>query len=130
MRLAARSLGLLIAAFLAFTVRAQAQDYRADPDLELQREQWREHVRETKRRVQQEALQRRLENPRGRVEPSQEDEARRASESVVNDDSLAPGDVVMTDKGMFVFKGRSDEDDRAPNFEPVESSSGLKANGK
>jgi hypothetical protein len=121
---------LLIAAFLALTARVQAEDFRADPDLEFQREQWREHVRETKRRVQQEALQRRLENPRGHVEPSQEDKARRASESVLNDDSLMPGDVVMTNKGMFVFRGWSNEADGVRNFEPVEGSSGLKANGK
>ena len=127
-------LGLLTAVFSVQPMRAHAEDTPSefssvDPDLGLTREQWRRHVRETKRRVQEEAAQRRLEGPRGRVEPSQEDEARRISESVLNDDSLVPGDVVMTDKGMFVFRGRSNGADNARDFEPVEGP-GLKAKGK
>lgn len=85
------------------------------------RQQWREHVIDTKRRVQEEAAQRRFERPRARVEPSPEDEARRRSEIVLGDDSLLPGDLVMTDKGMLRFKGRSnDEEISASDFEPVD----------
>jgi hypothetical protein len=121
-RVIAAVLGLLTATFLALPTRAHAEDdpLSAEPDVGLTREQWREHIRETKRRVHEEAAQRRLERPRGRVEPSQEDEARRVSESVLNDDSLVLGDVVMTDKGMFVFRGRSNEADSARDFQPVE----------
>src|SRR6202790_4136324 len=79
-RATAASLALLIAAFSALPTRAQAEDARsAESDLELAREQWRGHVRETKRRVQQEAAQRRLEGPHSRAEPSQEELARHAS---------------------------------------------------
>jgi hypothetical protein len=85
----------------------------------MTREQWREHVRATKRRVQEEATQRRLEQTRALVEISSEDEARRRSEVVLSDDSLVPGDIVMTDKGMFVFKGRNSDEINDRNFEPV-----------
>lgn len=82
-RVIAASLALLIAAFSALPTRAHAEDVpSAKPDPGLAREQWRGHVRETKRRVQQEAAQPRLERAHSRAEPSQEDVARRASESV------------------------------------------------
>ena len=80
-----------------------------------------------KRRVQQETAQRRHEGAHGRVEPSQEDAARRVSESVVSDDSLVPGDIIVTDKGMFVFRGRDKDGDCARDFDPVEGPAGLKA---
>ena len=102
--------------------------HAADTNLEPTRLQWREHVIDTKRRVQDEAAQRRLERPRTRVEPSPEDEARRRSEIVLSDDSLVPGDIVMTDKGMLRFKGRSN-DEEIGDFEPVNSPV-LKAKGK
>lgn len=89
-----------------------------DANLGSTREQWREHVRDVKRRVQEEAARRRLEQPRARAQPSREDEARRLSEIVLSDDSLVPGDVVMTDKGMFVFKGRSNEAISARDLSP------------
>jgi hypothetical protein len=118
-------LGLVTAVFSVLPMCVHAED--TDPG--STREQWREHVRDTKRRVQEEAAQRRLERPRGRVEPSREDEGRRLSEIVLSDDSLVPGDIVMTDKGLLVFKGRSNEAISARDFEPVEGP-GLKAKGK
>lgn len=117
-------LGLLTAVFLVPPLRVHAE--AEDADLELSRKQWREHAREIKRRVQEEAAQRRLEWHRARVEPSPEDEARRLSEIVLSDDSLVRGDLVMTDKGMLRFKGRSNEEEiSASDFEPVENP-GLK----
>jgi hypothetical protein len=122
-------LGLLNGAFWTLPVRA-AEDILSEPDPGLAREQWREHVRETKRRVQEEAALRRLETPRGRAEPSQQEEARRASESVLSDDKLVPGDVIMTDKGMFLFRGRSNEADVVHDFEPIDSPPGMRANSR
>ena len=81
------------------------------------------------RAIQEEAAQRRLERPLARVEPSPE-EAHRLSEIVLSDDSLVAGDLVMTDKGMLRFRGRSNEGEiSASDFEPVESPR-LKAKGK
>jgi hypothetical protein len=117
-------LGIVTSVFSGLLISVHAQD--ADPG-SITREQWREHVRETKRRVQEEAAQRRLD--RTRVEPSREEEARRRSEVVLSDDSLVPGDVVMTNKGLFVFKGLSSEGNDARDFEPAESPD-LKAKAK
>lgn len=118
-------IGVTNSVFFMFPMRVHAED----ADLGSTREQWRQHVRDVKRRVQEEAAQRRLEQPRAGAQPSREDEARRLSEIVRSDDSLVPGDVVMTDRGMFVFKGRSNEAISARDFEPVEGP-GLKAQGK
>ena len=120
------ALGLLTAVLLVPPMCVHAED----ANLGLSRQQWREHVRDTKRHVQEEAAQRRLERPLARVEPSPEDEARRLSEIVLSDDSLVAGDLVMTDKGMLRFKGRSNEEEiSASDFEPVESPR-LKVKGK
>ena len=39
-----------------------------------------------------------------------------ASELVLNDDSLQLGDIVSTNKGLFVFKGQSDQERRESDF--------------
>ncbi len=51
--------------------------------------------------------------------------ARSASEEVVNDDSLVPGDIIVTDKGIFVFRGRGKKADSARDFEPIKGPPGL-----
>src|ERR1700730_10886869 len=55
-RVIAAAIGLLTGVFLALPTRVNA----AEPDPGLTREQWHEHVREIKRRVQEEVAQRRL----------------------------------------------------------------------
>jgi hypothetical protein len=85
-----------------------------DAPLDMSREQWRERVAEAKRRARQFALERRgrptFENP------SIADEERMASERVLNDDSLQRGDIVSTNKGLFVYKGQSDQERRESDF--------------
>lgn len=40
----------------------------------------------------------------------------RASEAVMGDATLQPGDVISTNKGMFLFKGRVDRERRLNDF--------------
>jgi hypothetical protein len=42
-----------------------------------------------------------------------------ATERVLNDDTLQPGDIVSTDKGFFLFRGRSGTDEQTMDFVPV-----------
>ena len=59
MRVIAAAIGLLTAVFLAVPTRVNADDILpAEPDPGLTREQWHEHVREIKRRVQEEVAHR------------------------------------------------------------------------
>jgi hypothetical protein len=59
-RVIAAAIGLLTAVFLVLPTRVNAEDILSAPDPSLTREQWHEHVREIKRRVQEDVAQRRL----------------------------------------------------------------------
>jgi len=78
------------------------------------RDQWRERVAEAKRRSQQFALEHRQ---RPAYDPlSIADEEPISSGRVLNDDSLQWGDIVSTNKGLFVFRGQSDRERRDSDF--------------
>jgi hypothetical protein len=82
--------------------------------LDMSRDQWRERVAEARRRARQSALEHR---GRPTFDPhSIAEEARMVSERVLNDDSLQRGDIVSTNKGLFIFKGQSDQDRRESDF--------------
>jgi len=84
---------------------------------DMSRTEWGERVAEAKRR----AREVRLAQRRRAVfdEPSIADEERLASERVLNDDSLQSGDIVSTNKGLFVFKGRPDLERSDGDFVPL-----------
>jgi len=84
-----------------------------DEDVSQARMQWQKHILETKRRVQENAERLRRE-PRlpATSQPSQQEAARRASESALDDHTLAPGDIVVTDKGGVIFRGWTSDEAR------------------
>ena len=88
-----------------------------DAPLDMGRDQWRERVAEAKHRARQFTLEH-----RGRPvfdTPSKANEERIATERVLNDDSLQRGDIVSTNKGLFVFKGPSDQERHESDFVPL-----------
>jgi hypothetical protein len=119
-----RALPVIASAIVLFSAalgeRALAQDITTkealeeDPTRDISRDEWRERVAEAKRRAQQLALENRERLMFSH--PSVADEEQIASERVLNDDSLQPGDIVSTNKGLYVFKGRSDRERRDSNF--------------
>jgi hypothetical protein len=121
-----RSLAVAIALALALTTsdspcRAEGEDGPSNALKEaeqtlLTRQQWQEWVRAEKRRIRELAAQRRVQ-PEVETIASQE---RRASERALNDLSLRRGDIVVTDKGSFVFIGNADDDRMPGDFVPVE----------
>jgi len=84
---------------------------------EMSREQWIAHVQEARRKAKEVAAERR-KNFVPEV-PSRADEERRASERVLTDDSLQQGDIVSTDRGLFIFKGQPDRERRDADFVPM-----------
>ena len=85
-----------------------------DSTRDINRDEWRERVAEAKRRARRFGLER-----RGRSTfntPSMADEERIASGRVLNDDSVQRGDIVSTNKGLFVFRGQSDRERRDSDF--------------
>ena len=88
-----------------------AEDVFPEPD----REQWLARIAEAKRRAREFALDRRWRAPASAADLSAEQE-RLASERVINDSSLQWGDIVSTSKGLFVFRGRPDQERRESDF--------------
>jgi hypothetical protein len=81
---------------------------------EIDRDQWRERVAEARHRARQFALKQR-ERSTFDAAPIVDEESI-ASERVLNDESLRRGDIVSTNKGLFVFRGRSDQEHRESDF--------------
>ena len=90
---------------------------------EVSREEWQLRVQEAKRRAQEVARFRR-EHPE-LYTPIPEDPEIAASERVLTDDSLRPGDIVSTKRGLFVYRGRSDQPPREDDFVPIVPRSGF-----
>jgi hypothetical protein len=86
---------------------------------EVSRQEWMERIQEAKQRAKDDALEHRMHPER--YVPSPEDKARIASERVLNDNSLQPGDIVSTDKGLFVFRGSADQPPKSEDFVPLPS---------
>jgi hypothetical protein len=83
----------------------------------ISREDWRQRVEEAKQRSKEVAIERR--NHPERFIPIPEDPERIATERILNDESLRPGDIVSTKRGLFVFRGRSDQPRKDDDFIPV-----------
>jgi hypothetical protein len=84
---------------------------------EVSRQEWLERVQEATRRAKVAAVEHRIHPER--YTPSAEEKARMASERVLNDDSLQPGDIVSTDKGLFVFRGIANHPPKSEDFVPL-----------
>jgi hypothetical protein len=104
---------------------ASAGDLDADTEISKSldetsssRRSWEQHVREEKRRIQELATQRRMNRSHDPVVPPFEED-RLVSERALNDMTLERGDIVVTDKGAFVFRGQTLEDRKAEDFEPL-----------
>jgi hypothetical protein len=105
---------------------AQAEHLDADPaisgnpdEASSSRQSWQQHVREEKRRIQELATERRLDDAQDPVAPLS-DEASLAPERALNDITLERGDIVVTEKGAFVFKGQSQEERKPGDFEALQ----------
>jgi hypothetical protein len=92
-------------------------DYSPPDQPEVSRDEWRQRIEQAKRRAKEAARERR-EHPELHV-PIPEDPEIVASERVLNDESLQRGDIVTTKKGMFVYRGRTDQSRREDDFVPI-----------
>ncbi|WP_249780609.1 hypothetical protein [Bradyrhizobium sp. dw_78] len=110
--------GILLCAPVARPCAAQdapeAPAAAEDVQPEISRQEWLDRIQEARRRAREVALERRMHPER--YAPGPEDAARIASERALNDNSLQPGDVVATDKGLFVFRGRLDQHPSSEDF--------------
>jgi hypothetical protein len=110
---------------MAFGTGCRAQDVQdqsgnpimEDGSTEVSREQWRERVEEAKRRSKQFSVER---GASPQISGSTvEEEERAASERILNDDSLRSGDIISTNKGLFVYTGRPNQERYPSDFVPL-----------
>lgn len=92
-------------------------DYLPSSEPEVTRDEWRQRIEDARRRAK-DVLRERREHPE-LSKPIPVDPDLVATESLLNDESLQRGDIVATKKGMFVYKGRSDQPRRDEDFVPV-----------
>lgn len=92
-------------------------DFLPPSEPEVSRDEWRQRIEDARRRSKEVARERR-EYPE-LYKPIPEDPDLVATERLLRDDSLQPGDIVATKKGMFVYQGRSDQPRRDQDFVPV-----------
>jgi hypothetical protein len=93
---------------------AETPAVEEDATPEISREGWRERIQEARRRAKEVALERRA-HPEIYAAPP-EDREQIATERVLNDESLRRGDIVSTKKGLFMFRGRTDQQHRDEDF--------------
>lgn len=99
------------------TVEGEASDLVASPDSHISREDWRRRIGEARSRAEQARRDWRQNAPLRTFAPDPPEKI--ATERVLSDDTLQPGDIVSTDKGFFVFRGRSGADGQAADFAPI-----------
>ena len=79
----------------------------------MSREQWRAHIKNSRERSEMVRRERRYLVP---PPPTPEELAEAASKRILEDDSLKPGDVVSTNKGLFRYRGSLDGERRPEDF--------------
>lgn len=120
---AAAAIGLAVLAACPLSCRAQSEpgaslsDYLPPSEPEVSRDEWRQRIEDARRRAKEVSRERR-EHPE-LYKPIPEDPDLVATERLLRDDSLQQGDIVATKKGMFVYRGRSDQPRRDQDFVPV-----------
>lgn len=101
----------------------KTQEADANPPLNdaaptMTRPEWQQRIEQARRRVRDLALDRQL-HPERYLPPPPEDPEISATARVLRDESLQPGDIVATTKGLLVFRGKSDQPRRAEDFVPL-----------
>lgn len=80
---------------------------------QMTREQWRAHIKNSRERSEMIRRERKHFIP---PPPTPEELAEAASRRILEDDSLRPGDVVSTNKGLFRYQGPLDRERRPEDF--------------
>lgn len=99
------------------SVEAQANDVAPSADSLVSREDWKRRIDEARMRAEQARRDWRLNAPLRSFAPDPPEKV--ATERVLGDDTLQPGDIVSTDKGLFLFRGRSGADGQTADFVPI-----------
>jgi hypothetical protein len=100
-----------LAAF--FSMRCAAQVHPEQDSSQISREQWQAQIKAARERSAIVRRERRFVVPQL---PTSDELAEEASRRVLEDDSLRPGDVVSTNRGLFRFQGLPDRERKPDDF--------------
>lgn len=88
------------------------------PSEPMTREEWRVRILETRRRVQEENARRRTSAAKA-VYPTTEELEAIATDRILSDSSLRFGDIVVTNRGKYIYRGNSENEPTAADFEKI-----------
>lgn len=114
-----RLLTIVLAAspgLLGVTCCLAQQPPESEPS-QITRQEWRERVEASRRTAAPMRHVRR--NDIAPPPPTLEEIAEEATRRVLEDDSLMPGDIVSTNRGLFRFRGDPDGERRPEDFVPI-----------
>jgi hypothetical protein len=95
-------------------------DPAPNADSAISREEWRLRIDQARERAAQLRREWWLHPPPPAPRESADKVAEKvATERVLNDDTLQPGDIVSTDKGLLLFRGRVGADAQQGDFVPL-----------
>jgi hypothetical protein len=100
-------------AVVAFSMGCGAQERQAVEPSEMNREEWQARVRASREHAD---LMRREGRASVRLPPTVDEMAEEASRRALRDDSLLPGDIVSTNRGLYRFRGAPDKERKADDF--------------
>ena len=95
---------------------ALAQSASEPEEVVVPRSEWLANVEESRRRIERMRREGRSLVP---PPPTQEEIAKETFQRAVEDESLRSGDIVATDHGLLVFKGRSSGQQTLNDFVPL-----------
>jgi hypothetical protein len=87
----------------------------------LSREQWLANVDRDRRRIDEMRRQGLSFAP---PPPTEQELASEALQRILGDETLRPGDIVSTDRGLLVFRGRSPNEPGLGDFAPIDRGTG------
>jgi hypothetical protein len=98
-------------------VACPAQELPDDPPVEISREQWRDTLKVSRERA--DLMRRERKGLTAYQPPSANQLAEEASRRILEDDSLLPGDIVSTNRGLLRFQGSPERARKPEDFVPV-----------
>jgi len=90
-----------------------AQERPAEVPLEASRAEWQAEIKASRERADQMRRERRSFIPQA---PTPQEIAAEASRRALEDDSLLPGDIVSTERGLYQFRGALDRERKPDDF--------------
>jgi hypothetical protein len=90
-----------------------SQELGAEDSVEVSRQEWQAKVRASRARADVMRHERRGLVPQA---PTPDELAKEASRRALEDDSLLPGDIVSTNRGLFQFRGQPGGERKRDDF--------------